>query len=123
AIPKMLVNAIGDQELGVLRPTVVALGEPDFLLAKRLPMGGASILLRGRTPGDVAFDNDQRRAVVRLLEYLECAVEHVEVVGVPDARNVPAQAHELGSDVLAESEARVPFNGDSVAVIDPAQLS
>jgi hypothetical protein len=118
----MLVDAIGHEELLVLRPAVVPLGQPDLLLAERLAVGGAGVLLGRRTPGDVTLDDDQRRPVARLLEDAERPVEHLQVVGVADARDVPAQAHELGGDVLAEGEVGVPLDGDPVAVVDPAQV-
>ena len=95
AVAEVLVDAVGHEELGVLRPAVVPLGQPDLLLAERLAVGGAGVLLVRRTPGDVAIDDDQRRPVARLLEDAEGAVEHLQVVGVADAGDVPAEADEL----------------------------
>src|SRR5262249_61742863 len=94
----------------------------DDRVVDRLYVGGAGVSLRRRTPGDVLLDYYQRRRVARLLEDAERPVEHLQVVGVADARDVPAQAHELGGDVLAEGEVRVPLDGDPVAVVDPAQV-
>ena len=122
AVAEVLVDAVGDEELGVLRPAVVALGQPDFLLAERLAVGGAGVLLVRRALADVAVDDDQRRPVARLLEDAEGPVEHVQVVGVADARDVPAVADEARGHVLAEGQVRVAFDGDVVVVVDPAQV-
>ena len=63
-VPEMLVYALGNVEAGILRPAVGALGQTDFLLAERLTMGGAGVLLVRRTVRDVAIHDDQRRPVV-----------------------------------------------------------
>ncbi len=62
---KVVVNAVGDVELGVLGPAVGTLGELDLLLAQGLAVGGARVLLGGCTPADVAVDDDQGRPVGR----------------------------------------------------------
>ena len=64
----MFVNAIRDEEFGVFRPAVVVLGQAYFLLAQRLAMGGAGVLLVRRPVGDVAVDDDQRGPVVGALK-------------------------------------------------------
>jgi hypothetical protein len=44
----VLADAVGDEELRVLGPAVVALGEADLLLAERLAVGfGGVLLVRG----------------------------------------------------------------------------
>ena len=84
---EVLADAVGHEELGVLRPAVVPLGEPDLLLAERLAVGGAGVLLVRRAPGDVAVDDDQRRPVAAcFLKVWKARVEHLQVVGVADAR-------------------------------------
>src|SRR5262249_51648309 len=47
---EVLVHAAGDEELRVLGPAVGALGEPDLLLAERLAVRPARVLLVGRAP-------------------------------------------------------------------------
>ena len=42
---EVLVDAVGDEELGVLGPAVDPLGEPDLVLAQRLAVGRAGVLL------------------------------------------------------------------------------
>ena len=122
AVLIVLVDAVGDEELGVLRPAVIPLCELDLFLAERLAVGGVGVLLVGRTPGDVAVDDDQRRPIIRLLEDLQGPVQHRRVVGVAHAGDVPAVADEPGGDVLAEGQLGVAFDGDLVVVVDPAEV-
>ena len=62
---EMLAHAVGNEELRVLGPAVVALGQPDLLLAQRLAVRRAGVLLVRRAIGDVAVDDDQRRPIGR----------------------------------------------------------
>ena len=119
---EVLVDAVGHEELGVLGPAVVAFGEPDFVLAQRLAVGGAGVLLVGRAPADVAVDDDQGRPLALLEEDAEGAVEQVQVVGVADPGDVPAVAQETGGDVLGEGQRGVPLDRDVVVVVDPAEV-
>ena len=68
-----LFDPVGDEELGVLRPAVDALGLPHLLLAERFAVGGGGVLLVWRPPPDVAVDDDQRRPVDLGLELVEGA--------------------------------------------------
>ena len=118
----MIVDPVGHEELRVLRPVVVALGQPDFLLAQGLAVGGAGVLLVGRAPADVAVDDDQGRPLALLEEVAEGAVEQVQVVGVAHPGDVPAVAQETRGDVLAEGQRGVPLDRDVVVVVDPAEV-
>ena len=60
-VGEVLVDAVGDEELGVLGPAVGALGLAHLLLAERLAVGGGGVLLVRRALADVAVDDDQRR--------------------------------------------------------------
>ena len=122
ALAEVLVDSVGHEELRVLGPAVIALGQPDFLLAQGLAVGGAGVLLVGRAPADVAVDDDQGRPIALLEEDAEGAVEQVEVVGVADPGDVPAVAQEPGGDVLAERQRGVPLDRDVVVVVDPAEV-
>src|SRR5258708_40179837 len=51
---EVVANGIGNQKLCVLRPSVVALGEADFLFAQRLAMSRGGILPVRGTVSDVA---------------------------------------------------------------------
>ena len=119
---EVLVHAVGDEELGVRRPAVALLGQADLVFAQRLAVRGAGVLLVRRAPADVAVDDDQRRPIVGGLEDVERAAEQIEIVGVADARDVPAVADEARRDVIAVGEGGVALDGDVVVVVDPAQV-
>ncbi len=122
AFVEVVVDPVGHEELGVLGPVVVALGQPDLLLAQGLAVGGAGVLLVRRAPADVAVDDDQGRPVALLEEDAEGAVEQVQVVGVSHPGDVPAVAQETGGDVLGEGQRGVPLDRDVVVVVDPAEV-
>ncbi len=42
---KVFINAVRNQELRVFGPTIITLGEFDFLFSERLAVGGGSVLL------------------------------------------------------------------------------
>src|ERR1051325_11011535 len=65
AVLEVIVDAVGDKELSILRPAVVALGQADFLFAERFAVGGTGVLLVGSTEGNVAIDDDERRTIAR----------------------------------------------------------
>lgn len=56
---KMFAHSVGDQELGLLRPAVGSLGQPNFLLTQRLAVGGAGTLFGRRAVGNMAIDDNQ----------------------------------------------------------------
>src|SRR6185295_2619353 len=56
------------QELGGRRPSVRLLRQAPLARAERLTVRGARVVLVGRSPGDVAVDDDERRAVGAGLE-------------------------------------------------------
>ena len=72
-LAKELMNAVGNQELRVLRPTVEFLREPDFVLTQRLAVRGAGVLLVGCPPGDVAIDDNQGRPIAAVEKRLVSA--------------------------------------------------
>ena len=96
----MLPDPVGHQKLGILGPIVGALGEPDFFLAERFAVGGARVLLVGRTIGDVAVHDDQRGPIGGRVEGAERAPQHVEIVGIADPRHIPAVCDEARRHVF-----------------------
>ena len=123
AVLEMLAHAVRHQEFGVLGPAIAALGETDFLLAERLAVGGAGVVLVRGAIADVTFDDDQGRHIVGSLEDLDRLRQPLSIVGVADALHVPAIGKEPRRDIVAESEIRMPFDGDPVAVVDPAKVA
>ncbi len=119
---EMLVHAVGDEELGVLGPSVKTLGETDLIVAQRLAMGLGRVVLVRRAVADVAVDDDERGTPFRALEDLEGARDTIHVVGVVHALHVPAVTHEPPGHVLRERQACAALDGDAVVVVDPAQV-
>ena len=119
---EMLVHAVGDEELGVLRPSVKTFGETDLVLPQRLAMGFGRVVLVRRAIADVAVEDDERGAAFRALEDLEGARDTIHVVGVVHALHVPSVTHEPPGHVLRERQACAAFDGDAIVVVDPAQV-
>ena len=58
-----IVDAVGNQKLRVLGPSVIALRQPDLFFSQRLAVRRAGVLFMRRAIRDVAVDDDQRRPV------------------------------------------------------------
>src|SRR5262249_62395163 len=82
-------HGVGDQELGVLRPAVVAFAEAHLLLAQRFAVRRGGILLMWRAVADVAIQNDEGRAALGLVKDVQGVLDPLDVIGVADAQNVP----------------------------------
>src|SRR5262249_62184097 len=95
-------DLVRDEELRVFGPAVHALRRADLVLAERLAVCARGVLLVRRAEGDVRVDDDERRALRLVAERLETAREHVEIVRVADARDVPAVRGETSRDVRGE---------------------
>ena len=119
---EVLVDTIRDEELLVGWEAVELLGRADLVLPERLAVCGGGALLRRCAVGDVAVDDDQRRAVLLARERFERAAQHLQVVGVAHPGDVPAIADEPGGDVLGERDVGRALDGDLVVVVDPAQV-
>src|SRR5439155_14514363 len=82
---EVLADAVGDQQLRLLRPPIAALGEANLLLTERLAVGrGRVVLVRGAV-ADVAVEDDERGTPLRLPEDAEDPFDAIEVVGVAHA--------------------------------------
>src|ERR1700737_808411 len=122
ALAEMLNHAVRDVEFRVLGPAVVLLGLTDLILPQRFAVSRAGVLLVGGAIGDVTVDNDQGRPVVALEKSIDGAGQHLLIIGVADAGDVPAVGDEAGGNILAESQSRVALDGDLVVVINPAEV-
>ena len=123
AVLEMLAHPVRHKKLGVFRPAVAALGEAYLLLAERLAVGCARVVLMRRAIADVAFDDDQGRHVRCAPENLNGLRQPLGVVGVAHAMDVPAIGQEARRDVVAERQIRVSLYRDAVAVVDPAEVA
>src|SRR5262249_41692865 len=119
---EMLAHAIGNEELGVFRPTIIAFGEADFVLAQGLAVRRGGILLVRRAIADVAVEDDEGRAALRLPKHIERVPIPLDVVGAPHAQTFPAVTEEPGGDIFAKGDACVAFDRDMVVVVNPAEI-
>ena len=119
----MLAHAVRHQKFGVFGPAVAAFGETDLLLAERLAMGGAGVVLVRGAVADMAVDDDQGRHLRRAPEALDRLRQPLRVVGVADLLHVPAIGEKARRDIVAEGQIRVPLDRHPVAVVDPAQIA
>jgi hypothetical protein len=118
----VLSDAIRDEKLSILRPSIAALSQPDLIFAERLSMGCRGVLFMWRTIADVAVQDEEGRPARRLAKHLQGLLDSINVVSVADPQNVLTITQEAGRDVLREGDSRVPFNGDAVVVVDPAEI-
>jgi hypothetical protein len=49
-------------------------------------------------------------------------LDPINIIRVADPQNVPAVTQKPGRDVLLEGDSRIPFDGDVVVVVDPAEI-
>jgi hypothetical protein len=49
-------------------------------------------------------------------------LDAINIVSVSDPQNVPTVTQESSRDILREGDSRIPFNGDVVVVVDPAEI-
>ena len=122
SVSKVLADAVGYEELGVFRPAIGALGEADLVVAQGLAMGRGGVDLVRRAIADVAIQDKEGRAARRLAKHLQGLLDSINVVRVADPQNVPTVTQESGRDVLREGDSRIPFDGDVVIVVNPAEI-
>src|SRR5437868_7436422 len=118
----MLLNALGNEEFRVFGPAKGPFGKANFFFAKRLTMGGCSVLLVRRAVADVAVQNDESRAAFGFLKYAESALDQIDVIGVADPQHIPSVPQKPGGNILRESNVRTALDRDVVIVVDPAQV-
>src|SRR6266481_2966658 len=85
-------------------------------------MGCGGVLLMWGTVADVAVQDEEGGAALRLAKHLQGMLDPINIVSVADPQNVPSVTQEPGRDVLGEGDSRVSFDGDVVVVVDPAEV-
>src|SRR5262249_25024984 len=58
----------------------------------------------------------------RALERPERALEHLEIIGVADARDVPPEPDEARGHIIAVRQRRVALDGYVIVVVDPTEV-
>src|SRR5262245_10481956 len=122
ALLEMLTHLIWDEELRFWRPAVGTLRQPDLFLAQRFAVRRTRVLLVRRAVGDVTVDDDQGRSIARALERPERALEHLEIIGVADARDVPPEPDDARGHIIAVRQRRVALDGYVIVVVDPTEV-
>src|SRR5437016_14636651 len=77
SLGKVFAHPIGDKELGIFRPSIVALGQLDLFFAERLTVGGGSILLVRSAVGNVTVHDNQGGTIVGAKKNFEGALQHL----------------------------------------------
>src|ERR1700722_7611615 len=76
----------------------------------------------GRAVADVAIQNDKSRAASLLFENVQRALDTFDVVGIANPQDTPAISQEARRCVLRKGDIGVPFDGDPIDAIDPAEV-
>jgi hypothetical protein len=122
ALLEMVANAVRNEKFRIFGPSIAALGEAHLFFAQRLAMGGARVMLVWGPEADVAVDDDEHWSVADVSASFHRRSKALRVVGIADMFDIPAVAEKARSDVFAEGEVGVAFDGYPVAVVNPARL-
>ena len=90
AFCEVFAHALWHKEFRVLGPPVAALGQLDLFFTERFTMSGGTIFLMRGAIANVAVHNDEGRSVDGLFECAESPLQHVQVVGIAYALDIPA---------------------------------
>src|SRR5215470_18065729 len=103
----MGVDTFRHQELGVLRPAISPFGQAYLFFAERFAMSFGCVLLVRRTIANMAVQNDESGPAFGLLEHREGVLDALKVVGVSDAKHIPAIGEEARGHVFRKRDARI----------------
>src|SRR5262249_263193 len=120
--PKVLIYAVRDEKLCIFGPSVAAFGEPAFVIPKRFAMRFRGVLLVRRAVADVAVKYDEGVAPLVLPKDIECVLDAIDIVRIAQSQDVPTVRQKPGRDVFCKGNIRVPFDGDAVVVVNPAEI-
>jgi len=119
----MFVHALGNQELGVLGPTVHAFRQPDFLFPERFAVSFFGVLPVRRTPADVTVHNNERGTIGGLQEkYGSRRGSSFKSFASATCSTFHPYAVKRGANIFGKRERSSALNRDPVAVIDPAEV-
>src|SRR5271170_4883496 len=70
----------------------------------------------------MAVENYESRAAFGASENFKRVLNEVNIVCVTHPQDIPAIAEKPGGDVFGEGDVCIPFDGDVVVVVDPAEV-
>src|SRR2546427_7957499 len=77
SLGKVFAHPIGDKELGIFRPSIVALGQLDLFFAERFAVGSRCILFVRSSVSNMAVHDNQGGAIVGAKKNFEGALQHL----------------------------------------------
>src|SRR5262245_16999219 len=86
---KMFFDAVGNQKLRIFGPAVAAFGQSNFFFTERFAVRFRRVLFMRRAVADVTIEDDERRPASRVFEYLQGALDAVNVISVADPHHIP----------------------------------
>src|SRR5712671_3324167 len=89
SVLEVLSYPFGNVEFRIFRPTIVPLGQVDFLFTEWLAMSGARVLLVGSAVSNVAVNNDQSRPIIGVQESLKGPRQHGLIIRVSHTSYIP----------------------------------
>ncbi len=122
AILELVINAIGDEKLGIFGPSVILLNKFDFGLAQGLAVCFVRILFVWRSVSDVAVHDDEGRPIIRIEKILVAASQHLQIVRIRDVRYVPLIALESRDHIFTERPLRRAIQRHAIVVVDPTKI-
>src|ERR1700730_16683522 len=96
SILEVLSYPIGNVEFRIFRPTIIPLGQADFLFAEWLAMSGTRVLFVRSAVSNVAVNNDQSRSIIGSQKSLKGARQHRLIIRVSYTSHIPTVAEEAG---------------------------
>src|SRR6202795_3571808 len=122
SVLEVLSYPFGNVEFCIFRPTIIPLGQVDFLFTEWLAMGSAGVLLVGSAVSNVAVNNDQSRPIIGVQESLKGPRQHRLIIRVSHTSHIPTVAEETGRYILTERQLGVALDRDPVVVVNPAEI-
>src|SRR5262249_7005029 len=119
---EVLVDAIGNQEFRVFRPSVRAFRETDFFIAEWFAVSFRSVLLMRRAVPDMAVQDDERGTAGAIAGLVQSMLDALDVIRIADSQDVPAVSQEPHRDILRESDVGVALDRYVVVVVNPAEV-
>src|SRR5262249_56191350 len=116
---EVLADAVRDQKLCILRPTIAAFGEANLLLPKRVAMSRGGVMLVGRAVADMGVEDDQRRTTLPFPKNAPRLLDAIQIVSIAHAQHVPAVPQKPPGDILPKTQLRRPFEPHPVVSVDP----